>query len=266
MRKYLYGFKLYFLNAFHYRFNTIVNVLFSNLNILIQILFWIAIYKGSPNGEINVFSLNDIITYYIMSALFRNFILMQSGFYMCNLIKDGGLNGHLLKPYDCNKINYFNNLSRCITNLIPQLVFTVIISPFVAKYLTWNINLTNLVLLICFLMISSISSHLIWSLIGYSAFMIEEANSVMWSFAVLFNFLSGMFIPLDFFPKWCVDILQYLPSSTWGYIPTKIYLNLYSYNEMIVLLIVNIIWIIIFYGINKLMWSKGVKLYSSIGG
>ena len=37
MKKYLYGFKMYFLNSFNYRFNTVVSLVFGNIGILIEI-------------------------------------------------------------------------------------------------------------------------------------------------------------------------------------------------------------------------------------
>lgn len=266
MQKYLYGFKLYFLNSFHYRFNMLVNIIFNNLNIVITVLFWRIIFESNATQEINHYTVRDMTTYYIISILLRNFILTDSGFYMSTTIKNGGLNGLLLKPYDCSMNNYFSHLASGITNLVPQLLVFAAFLPFISGLLTCNISMINMFFLICFLILSTISSHLVWSIIGLSAFWLENAEAVMWSFAVLFNFLSGMLLPLDFFPKWSLQIIERLPSATWGYIPSKIYINLYKAEEMVSLLIINIVAIFVLYFIKRVVWKRGLKRYSSIGG
>lgn len=266
MKKYLYGFKLFFLNSFHYRFNMFVNIIFNNINIVITVLFWRIIFQSNTTGSINNYSLSDMTTYYIISILFRSFILTDSGFYMSNAIKNGGLNGLLLKPYDCSVNNYFSHLASGITNLIPQLVVFAVCLPFISSMMTFHLSVVNTIFLLGFLILSTISSHLIWSIIGLSAFWLENAEAVMWSFAVIFNFLSGMLLPLDFFPKWCVQVIEKLPSATWGYIPSKIYISLYKTEEMLFLLIINIVSIIFLYFLKRVVWKKGLKRYSSIGG
>jgi len=127
-------------------------------------------------------------------------------------------------------------------------------------------ELIDALFVLLFLLIASISSHLLWSLFGYMAFWLEEAHAVMWSFAVLLNVATGMFIPLDFFPKWSIPILEALPFSSWGYIPAKIYLGLYEVDKLIWLLAVHVIWIGVLILLHKLIWCGGIKKYSSVGG
>ena len=266
MKKYLYGFKLTFLNAFHYRFNTVVGLLFGNLSTLITIFFWSLIYAGDMHKTLNGFTLPGIITYFVVGSVFRGFILQGSGFAYSGMVKDGSLGKLLIKPQSVSLFVYFRNLANSITGLIPQTLFVMCLMPFVAQYLTWQVSLMNALFVVLFLLIASVSSHLLWSILGCMAFWLEEANAVMWSFAVLLNMATGMFIPLDFFPKWSIPILEALPFSSWGYIPTKIYLGLYTADQQIRLLIVHAIWIGVLILLQKLIWRSGVRRYSSIGG
>ena len=87
MKKYLYEFKLNFLNSFHYRFNTVINLLFGNISIVITIMFWILIYQSNSLTELNGFVLADMITYFIIGNIFRSFIINGSGFGYSNMIK-----------------------------------------------------------------------------------------------------------------------------------------------------------------------------------
>ena len=263
MKKYLYGFKMYFLNSFNYRFNTVVSLIFGNIGILIEILFWGLIYAGDMEKTLNGYNLSAIITYYFVGGIFRRFIFDSDYIWM---IKSGSLGQVLLKPYNINIYMYIKNLSGRLTSMLPQALFVLAAMSFIAKYLTWNLSLVNVIFLIFFLIISTLTSQLLNSIIGYMAFWLENAEAVMWSFAVLLNLLSGMFIPLDFFPKWSLPILEKTPFASWGYLPTKIYLGLFDVNQLTELLITHILWIVILLLLNKIIFKIGIKRYSSVGG
>ncbi len=266
MKKYLYGFKVFFLNAFHYRFNVMIHLFFGNVSTVITVLFWILIYKSNGRAEINGFSLSDMITYFMICSIVRGMIFSNSGFAYAGMIKQGGLNSELLKPYSINVSLYFKNLASCITGIFPQFVLVAVLLPIVGIYFNTKISFLNLLFVLIFMVVATISSHLVWSVLGLMAFWMQEANAVMWSFAVLFNFISGMFLPLDFFPETLIAVIQWLPFSCWIYLPTKIYLGLFCPTEIGMLLVVNIGWIILLWGIYRAVWSAGIKKYSSIGG
>lgn len=266
MKKYLYGFKLYFLESFHYRFNTVISLIFGNISTVITIVFWVFIYGGSHETVLNGYTLSDMITYFVVGEILQCFIFSGSGFVYSELIKEGGLNSVLIKPYNISTAIFFNNLSVSLTGMLPQFAFTIVLMPIIAKYLKWNLSANNMLLLLLFIIVSSISSHLLWSVLGYMAFWLEEANAVMWSFAVLLNLMTGMFIPLDFFPKWSLPIIEIMPFASWRYIPAKIYLGLLDTEKTIFLLGIHIMWILILILVNKLIWSIGIRRYSSIGG
>lgn len=265
MQKYLYSFKLYFLNSFQYRFNTVINLIMSNISLLVTAIFWLIIYRSNTQGTINGYSLSDMLTYYVASSLFRSFILNSGGFEMCYMIKNGGLSNVLIKPYNINTFLYFKNLSNSLIGFVQQFSFLIITLPLFAKYLTWNITLKNFVILIVFLIISSIISFLICTIFGMMAFWLTDATAIMWSFAVILNFLSGMLIPLDFFPSWSVKFLELMPFASFTFIPAKIYMNQLSAQKILFLLMVYIGWIFTLIGIKSMIWRHGVKKYSAIG-
>jgi len=113
---------------------------------------------------------------------------------------------------------------------------------------------------------ATVISHLLWLLLGMMAFWLEQAQAVMWSFAVILNFLSGMFIPLDFFPRWSVRVLELMPFAAFSYIPAKLYMNQLSVAEGAYLLMVHILWIFVLMALNQMVWRAGTKKYSAVGG
>ena len=89
MRKYLYAFKLYILDSLHYRFNTVVSLLFSVINIMVTVFFWVIIFESGRSQSLNSYSLKNMITYYIVWNIVSAFNLSNSGFYLNRMIKSG---------------------------------------------------------------------------------------------------------------------------------------------------------------------------------
>ena len=266
MRKYLYSFRLYLLTLFQYRFDTVLGLIMSNVSIFITIIFWILIYKSNDTAVINGYKITDMITFFVVSSLFRKFILINGGFEISEMIKSGNLSRIIIKPYSINLFLYFKCLSNSVFEFFKQSLFLLIIIPFFVSYLTWNLSVQSVILLIIYLIVTTIISHLVWLLLGMMAFWLEQAQAVMWSFAVIINFLSGMFMPLDFFPGWSIKLLELMPFAAFSYIPAKIYMNLLPVAEAVRLLVVYILWILLLMSLIMITWRTGMKKYSAVGG
>lgn len=266
MQKYLYSFRMHLLESFQYRFDTVLGLLMSNISMFITIIFWMLIYRSNGTGVLNGYTMADMVTFFVVSSLFRTFILNGGGFEIASMIKNGDLSRIIIKPHSINIFLYWKYLSNGLFEFIKQFAFLLLIAPFFAKHLTWKLTAQSIILLVAYLVTATFISHLVWVLLGMTAFWLEQAQAVMWSFAVIINFLSGMFMPLDFFPHWAVKVLELLPFAVFSYIPAKLYMNQLSFAQGVNLLIVYIIWILVLLLLNLMVWRAGVKKYSAVGG
>jgi ABC-2 type transport system permease protein len=266
MQKYLYSFKMYLLTSFQYRFDTALGLIMSNISMFITIAFWILIYRSNGTGVINGYTIADMITFFVISSLFRTFILSSSGFEISSMIKSGDLSKVIIKPYSISIFLYWKYLSMAALEFLKQFSFLLLIASFFAQYLTWDLSVHSVIILVIYLVMATVISHLIWFLLGMMAFWFEQAQAVMWSFAVILNFLSGMFMPLDFFPRWSVKVLELMPFAAFSYIPAKIYMNQLPVAEGAYLLIVYIMWVFVLIALNLMVWRAGTEKYSAVGG
>ncbi|HHY82792.1 MAG TPA: hypothetical protein GX505_08965 [Clostridiales bacterium] len=266
MQKYLYSFKLYLLTSFQYRFDTVLGLVMSNISIFITIVFWLLVYRSNGTGVVNGYKIADMVTFFVVSSLFRTFILIGSGFEISGMIKNGELSKVIIKPYSINMFLFWKYLSNAFYEFSKQFLFMLLVIPFFARYLTWDLTVHSAILLVICLAIGTVISHLIWMLLGMMAFWLEQAQAVMWSFAVILNFLSGMFIPLDFFPRWSVKALEMMPFAAFSYIPAKLYMNQLPFIKGANLLLVYLIWVFVLMILNMIVWRAGIKKYSAIGG
>lgn len=67
--------------------------------------------------------------------------------------------------------------------------------------------------------------------------------------------LSGMVIPLSFFPKWILGGLNLQPFKYIVDLPAQIFNGIYDMNTSIIGIFIQIMWIIIFYAINYIIYK-----------
>lgn len=266
MRKYLYCYKLSLKVAYYYRLNAIVTLLFNNISFIITIFFWKLIYGGNESSILNGFDFSKVVTYYLIHNLFYFFVFYDVGISFVDLIKSGGFTSYLLKPYRLTAMIYVRHFADKSMDFLSQVIIVILTLPALGKFLVINLNWLNAVYILIFIVLSTVTSFLVGSMLGGTSFWIEDAKWVIWTFQVLLNFLTGVFIPVDFFPQKVIPILEWLPFMTWGYIPTKIYLGFYSLDKIHFLLLINIMWTFLLFLIYEVVLKFGIKNYMSVGG
>ena len=265
MKKYFYQLILLLKMSFHYRFNTVVELLFSNADLLITVLFWMLIYKSAGTDRLQTYTAADMVIYYLANSVLRQFNLTGSSWEYVSSIKNGTLAAKLLKPCRIGGMIYVRNLALAVTGMLPAALFILAAGTIFSMQASWNFGPERIPGVIAMLLLSSVSSHLVWSLLGFLSFWTEEGSAVIWSFMVIFNFLSGMFLPLDFFPEGWLSALEILPTASWGYLPTKILLGQYSASAQWNLLLIHAVWCVILGILKEAVWREGLKRYSSVG-
>jgi len=78
----------------------------SDMGMLVTILFWILIYRSNGTDVINMYTVSDMITFFVVSSLFRKFIINGSGFEISGMIKSGELSKALIKPQSISVFLY----------------------------------------------------------------------------------------------------------------------------------------------------------------
>ena len=78
--------------------------------------------------------------------------------------------------------------------------------------------------------------------------------------------LSGIVVPIPFFPKFLQVISNYLPFRYVSDFPFRLYIGNISINEGIIGIIVQLVWIIILVSIGYLLMKKALKKAVIQGG
>lgn len=262
MRLYMKTFLIGLQQAMQYRLRIIINILVGFIPVIINCLLWIAIYRSVNFAEIDGFTCKEMISYLIMALIINNYLgAGASDYTISEDIKNGGLSKFLLKP--------INNFLYYITTSLPESVFYLIciFSPIMialyALVLKQRSPLT-IVLSIVVLFLAYILHFMLNYLIGLLAFWTTSVSSFIYMKDEIINFLSGNILPLSFFPALFIKISNFLPFQYMVYFPINAFLN-ESVPSICKGMGIQCLWILILYVIIKLVWSRGLKRYSSVG-
>jgi viologen exporter family transport system permease protein len=104
-------------------------------------------------------------------------------------------------------------------------------------------------------------------LIGVAAFWLVEVRglyaAVMWGMA---TFLSGYFLPLEFYPGWLAPIARALPFQGMVYAPTVIYTGAAAGASAMPVLLGQLAWVVILIGGGRLLFRAAHRRLAVQGG
>ncbi|WP_339148484.1 MULTISPECIES: ABC-2 family transporter protein [unclassified Sutcliffiella] len=260
-RKYLFAFKVYFNANLQYRFNTMLNIILWNLSIGALILFYSTIYDGRQ--EINNYSSSEMINFILIIKLITLFMFQTVCYEVADTIKQGNLSKYLVMPQNYFLYLFFKTMSTKIIELICGSILISILMLILRVNL--KVSFYNFIYVIIAVAIGTIISFQIGIIIGLLAFWLEEIFALIWTLMVVISLISGQIIPIDFFPKNISNILEYLPTASIGYFPTKIIIGHYTIQEMNSYIIVFCGWIIVLTLVSMLCWKMGLKKFSAVG-
>lgn len=101
---------------------------------------------------------------------------------------------------------------------------------------------------------------------GLSAFFITNVWGMHMLKGAIISFLSGMMIPVGFFPQWLQKILSFMPFNSLVYTPVMIYLGKYEGPALLSVLLIQLVWLIIFAVLGAFFWKRAVKRLTISGG
>lgn len=244
-----------------YKLNFFLTIIGPSLVFLIvKYNLWASIYKTNAGVLIKGYDFNRMIQYHLWAFLVS---LVASGFASWNLSDDirlGRISSYLIYPFNFWEFHTASWMSfQILQTFIAIFTLTVIV-------LLGIIGLPEpTVLLKGFIFVSFIS--LFWFslqyLTGILAFWLEETWILRVILSIIATFLSGAIIPLDLFPVWLQNALNFTPFPYLSYYPIKIFLG--ESVDLIRGFFMISLWLGFITLINRFVWKKGMKLYTAAG-
>jgi ABC-2 type transport system permease protein len=267
MKKYITIFKVSIQSLFVYRINFFVGLISIWIVIFVHSQLWKFIFNSSGETVLNNYTLTEMITYVIIARLLSR---ISEGFSfgpsVSTEIKDGKISNMLIKP-----VNHFlYKIAYSFGDFAIQLgiISVSLIIALSLNLIAWSSlpNIFQLLLVLSGLIIGIIISTALDYLMALTAFWMEHIDVFFVAKKLIFSFLIGVWIPITFFPKLIQDVLNFLPFKYIIFFPIQMLQQKVSADEIIIGFIVQIFWILILLTAMKVVWSRGIKKYTSVGG
>jgi ABC-2 type transport system permease protein len=240
-----------------YRAELILWVLAGSLPIILMGVWIQAAQTGS-------FSLSpvDFARYFLAVFIIRQLTIVWVIWEFEREVVEGKLSFKLLQPLDPVWYHITSHIAERVAR-IPFAVLLIILFFILYPQAFWLPTFTQLV----FFTIAALLSFTLRFIIQYTfamfAFWTERASAIENFWMLFYLFLSGLIAPLEVFPENVRTIVLYTPFPYLINFPASILIG--SPTDLWRGFSMMVGWILLFLGLNRILWRAGLKKYSGMG-
>lgn len=236
------------------------------LNRIVEVIVYIFVWKAifAQTGNAGGFTLEQIITYYILVTTIKPFALWGINEDIAHSIRNGNISKELLNPMTYFQYCFGVNLGEM------AFAFVVGLASFIVCSILWGItlqfNLLNFILAVIIILVGIIISFFMQMIVGTVGFY----SSSIWGMQILkkaiISIFSGIIAPLTLFPEWFQKIANILPFKELIYTPVNVLMGNIELNQIWIIIVKQILWVFITYGIAKIFFNHSIKKVTINGG
>ncbi len=268
MNKYWHVFQIGIQNTLVYRVNFLFRASFGLIPLMATIYLWRAIYASNPDQTgVAGYTLAGMTSYYLLSTVVDALTAVaDDDWQIAEDIKDGNISQLLLKPMDylAYRLSLF---------LAGRVVYTTAAVLPVAAMLLLQHSFFVLPpdgLTLAVFAASTLLTALLQFLISYTmallAFWVLEVSTFIFILFAFEYIAGGHLFPLDILPPVLAQALNLTPFPYQLYFPVSVYLGRVTGAELWRGLAVQAAWVLVMFGVARLVWRRGIKHYSAVGG
>ncbi len=247
-----------------YRLNFLLQIIGPALVFLfVKYNLWNAIYADKPDLVIKGFNFEQMIQYHFWAFAVGLVAQGHGAWNLSDDIRMGRISSYLIYPFNFWEFHTASWLSF-------QMIQMFITALTLIAFTSFNVITLPTLSLFAFGVIYTLFISCFWFTIQYLtgllSFWLEETWILRVSLSIVSTFLSGAIIPLDLYPEAFAKILNYTPFPYLSYYPIQIFMGkINSPLELSMGMGIIAFWTIILTGVNRLVWNKGIKLYTAAG-
>jgi ABC-2 type transport system permease protein len=263
LNTYLELVRIRFLMMLAYRVNYYSGIVIYSLNIGVYYFLWMAIYGG--NESINGTTAVQMTTYVAVAWMSRAFYFNNLDREIAQEIRDGTVAIQLIRPYHYLWVKGFQGLGEGLFRLLlfsaPGMVIVSFVFPVQLPGFGAVWGWFALSLLLAFFINTQINI-----LTGLLAFFILNNNGMIRAKRVMVDLLSGLVIPIHFFPLWAQQVLSLLPFQGISYVPSTILSQGMPLESLVSFLAVQVGWIVLLWIPIRMIWFRARRRLVVQGG
>ncbi len=255
-----------FLNMLAYRLRYFTGIVTYLLFVSVHYFIWQAVFESRP-GEthINGFSLPEMVNYIALGWISRSLYFSSIDNQIDDLVRSGQISIYLLRPVHFHTMMLSQAAGESIFRL---LFFTAPISVLIIA--VFPVSAPESFSAFVYFLISTSLSFLVLAelnfITGMAAFWLKSIQGIIRAKYFLVQLLSGLLLPLTFFPETVQDIVRLLPFQAIAYVPLQLYLSKASGTDALLLLGEQLAWVLALGVVSVFAWRSAVRELTLQGG
>ena len=266
-KQYISFFRIRFTNGLQYRIAAYAGISTQFAWGTMNILMFRAFYRADALAFPMDFS--QFASYiWLQQALLAMFALWFWEMDIFNAITSGNIAYELVRPVDIYNMWFIRNaalrLSRVVLRCLPILIVAAILPE------PYNMSLPDNILNFGIFILAMILGFLVavaYCMLFYAlSFYVINSSGVRLLAAAIVEFLAGGIIPLPFFPKNILAVLELLPFASMQHTPFWIYTGYLSGKDALFKICLQIFWFIILFLFGRFLIKNALKKVIVQGG
>jgi ABC-2 type transport system permease protein len=227
---------------------------------------WLAIIN-TDQGSIAGYDMKGILTYFLVIQVVTGFVFSaaMSGFRIAEMIQSGDLSTKIIQPVDYIKLTFSMDFGRGAFFFASNVVMISIIALIFKDYFILDFKPFFVFLGLFSVLIAFILNFCFVLMIGMSAFWITSSHRLIFHFFAILQLLSGMLIPIEFFPQTFQNILIYTPFPYVAYFPVTVIQSQSWTPELIHMGSISLVYTLIMIFLTYSLYNFGLKKYEAVG-
>lgn len=267
MKAYITYFKLKFISGLQYRQAAYAGIVTQFFFGFVYIMVYIAFYKSG--GKNIPMTLSQMVTYIWLGQGFLALINQYARDHeLFKLVRDGGISYELTRPKNLYFMWYFKVLGQRLASVTLR-VFPLLIITFILPS-PYNFSLpSSFSIFIVFFISLFIGTLLITGLVVlYPIITLHTMNEkgIVNMIITISDILSGLIVPIPFFPLFLQKISKILPFQYISDLPFRIYVGNISIENGIYGIIIQLFWLIVIVLLGQVLLTKSMKKIIVQGG
>ena len=255
--------RMAFLQILAYRMRYVTGILTYLVYVSAYVFLWRGIYGDAP--ELGGFQAAEMTQFIALGWIFRSFYFNNIDREVADEVREGKIGVQLLRP-----VSYpLAKLSAALGESGFRLVFfTLPIATVVAVLFDIRppagplATLATLAsLLLAFLVMAGVNF-----LLSLAAFPLKQIAGLIYAKHMALQLLSGLLVPLSFFPPAAARILELLPFAAISQAPVLIYLGRLGGEAVLRTLMFQAAWAAVLWALAALLWRAAVSRLTVQGG
>ncbi len=252
-----------FVNNLAFRLRYYTGIFTYLINVTVYYFIWRAIYGSGE--QIAGYSLAQMITYVSVGWIMRSFYWNTIDQEMAYEVIEGKIATALLRPLSIQGMWIARAAGESVFRLglltAPTAVVVSLIFPLLRPASALHLSLFLAAVTGSFLLMGAINF-----MIGTCAIHLESILALIRAKFWLIELLSGVLLPMPFFPLWAQRILRWLPFEHIAFSPLQIYLGKVELGAAVGVLLIQWAWVATLAALGALWWRVSIRKVTIHGG